>query len=101
MITELVIFGVSSLEPLLLIFLDLVLTSAEESVRGVKIGGSLGCRDFALVEFVIWRNVGLATSRIRTPNFGRANFQLLKELLDGISWEVSLRAWVQNRAGSS
>ena len=33
--------------------LDLVLTNAEESIREVKIGGSLGCSDHALVEFVI------------------------------------------------
>ena len=33
--------------------LDLVLTNKEESIREVKIGGSLGCSDRALVEFVI------------------------------------------------
>jgi len=67
--------------------LDLVLTKAEESIIEVKIGGSLGCSDHALVEFMIWRNAGLGKSRIRTPNSRRANFGLYKELLDGIPWE--------------
>jgi hypothetical protein len=37
-----------------------VLTNAEEHIREVKTGGSLGCRAF--VEFVILRNTGLAKS---------------------------------------
>ena len=65
---------------------DLVLTSAEESIREVKTGGRLGCSDHALVEFVISKNVGLAKSRARSLCFRRANFQLLKELLSGIPW---------------
>jgi len=64
--------------------LDLVFTNAEESIREVKIGGSLGCSDHALVEFVILKNVGLAKSRARALCFRRANFVLLKELLSGI-----------------
>ena len=55
--------------------LDLVLTNAEESIRDVKIGGSLGCSDHALVEFVILKNAGLAKSRARTLCFRRANFR--------------------------
>jgi len=46
--------------------LGLVLTNAEESIREVKIGGSLGCSDHALVEFVILKNADLAKSRART-----------------------------------
>ncbi|KFV09259.1 hypothetical protein N339_03103, partial [Pterocles gutturalis] len=37
------------------------------------------------------RNIGLAKSRVRTLNFRRANFQLFKELLDGIPWETVLK----------
>ena len=37
-----------------------MLTNAEESIREVKIGGSLGCSDHALVEYVILKNAGLA-----------------------------------------
>ncbi len=71
--------------------LDLVLTNAEESVREVKIGGSLGCSDHALVEFVILKNAGLAKSRASTLCFRRAKFRLLKELLSGIPWETVLK----------
>ena len=42
-----------------------MLTNEEESIRVVKIGGSLGCSDHALVEFVILKNEGLAKSRAR------------------------------------
>ena len=40
--------------------LDLVLTNTKEIIIEVKIGGSMGCSDHALLEFVIWRNAGLA-----------------------------------------
>ena len=69
--------------------LDLVLTNAEESVREVKIGGSLGCGD--LVEFVILKNAGLTKSSVRTLCFRRIKLQLLNELLDGITWETLLK----------
>jgi len=62
----------------------MVLTNAEESIREVKIGGSLGCSAHALVEFVILKNAGPTKSRARALCFRRANFSLLKELLSGI-----------------
>ena len=46
--------------------LDLVLTNAEESIREVKIEGR---SDYALVEFLILKNEGLAKSRGRTLCF--------------------------------
>ena len=67
-----------------------MITSAEEIIREVKTGDILGCSDHGLVEFVILRNVGLAKSRVRTPNFREVNLRLLKELLYGISWESAL-----------
>ena len=54
--------------------LGLLLTNAVEITEGVKVGGSLGCSDHALVKFVILRNVGLAKRVVRTLNFGKANF---------------------------
>jgi len=45
--------------------LDLVLTNEEESIREVKIGGSLGCSNHALVEFVMLKNAGPAKSRAK------------------------------------
>ena len=71
--------------------LDLLLTNAEEIIKGVNVGGSLGCSDHALVEFVILKNAGLAKSRAGTLCFRRANFRLLKELLSGIPWETVLK----------
>ena len=68
-----------------------LLTNAEEIIKSVKVGGSLGCSDHALVEFVILRNVGLAKSGVRTLNFGRANFKLFKELLAKIPWDAVLK----------
>ena len=40
---------------------------------------------------MILKNVGLAKSIARTLCFRRAKFQLLKELLGGISWETVLK----------
>lgn len=61
--------------------LDLVLANAEEIIKEIEIGGSLGCSDLTLVEFVISRNMGLAETRVRMLNFRRATFRLFKELL--------------------
>ena len=61
--------------------LNLLLTNGNQFSKEIEIGGSLGCSDHALVEFVIPRNVGLSRSRVRTLNFRRANFQPFKELL--------------------
>ena len=68
-----------------------MLINEEESIREVKIGGSLGCSDHALVEFVSLKNVGLAKSTVTTLCFRRANFWLLKQLLSGIPWETVLK----------
>ena len=48
----------------------------------------MGCSYHVLVELVIFRNVGLAEYGVRTLNFRRANFRLLKELLDEIPRET-------------
>ena len=58
--------------------LDLVLSNEEESIREVKIRGSLGCSDHALVEFVILKNAGLTKSRARTLCFRRVNSVCLR-----------------------
>lgn len=42
------------------VLLDLLLTNTEEIIEEVKIGGSLGCSDRALVEFTVYRNMVLA-----------------------------------------
>jgi len=59
--------------------------------KQVKTGGSVGCSNHTLAEFLISRSVGLTKSRVRTLNFRRVNFQLFKELLNGIPWETFFR----------
>jgi len=41
-------------------FLDLFLTSSEELIKEVKTGGTLGCSDHALLEFVVLRKMDLS-----------------------------------------
>ncbi|KAF4803652.1 hypothetical protein TURU_014342 [Turdus rufiventris] len=61
--------------------LDLVLTAADEPIKEVKTGGSLGCSNRALIEFVISRIVTLVRSKVKTLNLARENFQLFKKLV--------------------
>jgi len=61
--------------------LDLLVTNASELVGDVKIGGSLGCSNHALVELTLLREMGITKSIVRTLNFRRANFQLFKEIV--------------------
>ncbi|KAK4826871.1 hypothetical protein QYF61_011990 [Mycteria americana] len=62
--------------------LDLMVTNASELISDVNIGGSLGCSNHALVEFTVLRDMGQVRSLVRTLNFRKAKFQLLKE--DGV-----------------
>ena len=71
--------------------LDLLVTNASELIGDIKIGGSLGCSDHALVEFAVLRGMGQAKNKVRTLNFRKANFQLFKELVNGTPWETALR----------
>ena len=67
------------------VLLDLVLTNAEEIINKFNTGGSLGCRNYALVEFLILKNMSLPKGGVRTLNFRRVNFHLAKKLLDEIA----------------
>jgi len=69
--------------------LDLSLTNAEEIIKEAKIGSSLGCSDYALIEFMISSNRSPAKSRVL--NCRRMSFHVFKELLDVISWETVLK----------
>ncbi|OPJ69932.1 hypothetical protein AV530_015446 [Patagioenas fasciata monilis] len=68
--------------------MDLMATNASELIGDVKIGGSLGCSDHTLMEFVVLRDVGQVKSKVRTLNFRKANFQFFKELLNRMPWET-------------
>ena len=71
--------------------LDLLLTNAEEIIKDVNIGSSLGCSNHVLLEFVISRDVGLTMVGVRTLNFGRANFKLFNGLLAKIPRDAVLK----------
>ena len=71
--------------------LDLMVTKAHELISDIKIGGSLGWSDHALVEFAVLRDMGQAKSTVRTLNFRKAKFQLFKELVNRTPWEAALR----------
>lgn len=66
----------------------LVFTSIEEISKEFKLGDSLGCSNYAMVEVRMSRKMSLTKRKVRTLNFLRANFSLYKELLDKISWEA-------------
>jgi len=68
-----------------------MVTNASELIGDVKVGGSLGCSDCALVVFTVLRDMGQVKGKVRTLNFRKANFQLLKESIDRILWETALR----------
>ena len=44
-----------------------------------------------MVEFTVLRDTRKASSRVRTLNFRKANFQLFKELVSRTLWEMALR----------
>jgi len=71
--------------------LDLLVTNASELIGDRRIGGSLSCRDYALVEFRVVKDEGQAKSKVRTLNFRKANFQRFKELGNRTPWESTLR----------
>jgi len=71
--------------------LDLTVTNASELISDVKHGGSLGCNDHVLVEFTVPREKGQVKSKFRILNFGKAKFQLFKELVNMAPWETALR----------
>lgn len=79
--------------------LDLLLTNAEELIREVKTGSSMGCSDHALVEFSILRVTGWAESSVKTLSLRKANFWLIKALLCEIPWETVIRDKGPNESG--
>ncbi|KAK4825589.1 hypothetical protein QYF61_000678 [Mycteria americana] len=73
------------------VILDMLVTNASELISDVKIGGSLGCSDHALVELTVLRDMGQAKSKVRTLNFRKAKFHLFKKLVNGTPWETAFR----------
>lgn len=59
------------------VILDLVLASADELIKGTETQGSLGCSDWALVEFGISKSGSLEKSKVRTLNLDEWNSSYL------------------------
>lgn len=72
------------------VLLDQEFTNEEELIQEVKTGGRLDCRNHALTECVISRNMGQAKIRVKTLKFRAVKFHLFKDLWDEVSWETIL-----------
>lgn len=70
--------------------LYLILTKKEELFGEVKVRGSFGCSDHAMIEFRILRGGNSAKISIPTLDFKRADSGLSKDLLKTIHWEMVL-----------
>lgn len=57
----------------------------------VKTGGSLGCNEHVLVEFIVIRDMGQMKSKVRPLNCRKAKFQLFKEIVNRTPWKTALR----------
>jgi len=68
-----------------------MVTNKTELISDVKIAGSLGCSDHALVELAVLRDMGQVKSKVKTLSFRKANVQLFKELGNKTPWETALR----------
>ncbi|KAG6926229.1 hypothetical protein G0U57_012464, partial [Chelydra serpentina] len=71
--------------------LDLLLTNREELVGEVEVGGNLGSSDHEMVAFRILTKGRKESSRIRTLDFRKADFDSLMELMRRIPWEANMR----------
>ncbi|CAM4671219.1 unnamed protein product [Caretta caretta] len=72
-------------------FLDLLLTNRVELVGEAKVDGNLGGSDHELVEFRILMQGRKVSSRIRTLDFRKADFDSLRERMARIPWGTNLK----------
>ncbi|PKU45285.1 hypothetical protein llap_4421 [Limosa lapponica baueri] len=76
--------------------LNLMVTNASMLISDIKIGGSLGCSDHALVEFTVLWDMGQEKSKVRILNFKKASFQMFKAK---VQLELNLARDVKNNKG--
>ncbi|CAM5130792.1 unnamed protein product [Natator depressus] len=72
-------------------FLDLLLTNREELVGKAKVDGNLGGSDHEMVEFRILTQGRKVSSRIRTLDFRKADFDSLRERMGRIPWGTNMK----------
>lgn len=70
--------------------LDLLLANGEGLLYNVTTNDSLGYSDHNVVEFKILLSSLKTSSRTKTPNFRRPNFNMIRAQLQGVPWEASM-----------
>lgn len=75
--------------------MDPILKHKEEQIRDIKAGDHLSCSYQKMVEFCILRGGKKAKSGIISPNFSRGEFDLFKDLLGRITWQMVVERRVQ------
>ncbi|GAB0210334.1 hypothetical protein GRJ2_003499200 [Grus japonensis] len=71
--------------------LDLLFTNREGLVGDVVVGGRLGLSEHEMIEFLIHGEVRRGTSKTATMDFRRADFGLLRTLVERVPWETVLK----------
>ncbi|CAM2112663.1 unnamed protein product [Caretta caretta] len=79
--------------------LDLLLTNWEELVGAAKVDGNLVGSDHEMVEFRLLTQGRKESSRIRTLDFRKADFDSLRELMGRVSLENKMRGKESRNAG--
>ncbi|GAB0208053.1 hypothetical protein GRJ2_003271000 [Grus japonensis] len=71
--------------------LDLLFTNREGLVGDVVVGGRLGLSNHEMIEFSIHGKVRRGISKTTTMDFRRADFGLLRTLVERVPWETVLK----------
>ena len=71
--------------------LDLLFTNREGLVGDVVVGGCLGLSDHEMIEFTVLGEVNKGVSKTTTVDFRRADFGLLRTLVESVPWEKVLK----------
>ncbi|GAB0189143.1 hypothetical protein GRJ2_001380200 [Grus japonensis] len=71
--------------------IDLLLTNRERLLGDVVVGGCLGLSDHEMIRFLIHGKVRRGISKTTTMDFQRADFGLLRTLVERVPWETVLK----------
>ena len=72
--------------------LDLLFVNREGLVGDVKVGGHLGQSDHKMLDFSTLVEPRRGVSRTATLDFRRADFNLLRTMVERVPWEVVLES---------
>ncbi|RMC06974.1 hypothetical protein DUI87_16426 [Hirundo rustica rustica] len=71
--------------------LDLLFVNRDGLVEDVVVGGRLGQSDHEIIEYSIFGEVRRSTSKTLALDFRRADFGLLRRLIQNVPWEAALK----------